>query len=328
MLAAVFDGKTIQLKEDIPPPKLKETDVLIKVKAVGICGTDLSILQGTYQIPTPRILGHEFSGVVSEVGKKVEKIQVGDRVTSEINLTCGNCYFCKTGQKTQCTSVRALGIYEEGAFAKYIKVPEANVHNIHNISFEDATFIEPLAAAIQTFEMAPLRPSDKNIVIIGAGKLGLLLLQVVKQKGLKTIVVGRSNLELAKKLGADLAIPLEKDPRKIIMDETKIGADVVIEATGTSESLDLALRFVRNRGTINLKSTTGIRTMTNLTEIVVRELHLQGSRCGAFPPAIEMIAQGKINVSALISATFPLTKVQAAIDAATKPGAVKIILLI
>ncbi len=327
MLAALYNGKHLELREDIPIPKLKDTEVLIKVKAVGICGTDLSILKGSYKIPVPRILGHEFSGVVSEIGKKVTNVQVGDRVTSEINITCGNCYFCKSGQKTQCISVRAIGIFEDGAFAKYVKVPESNLHNIHELPFEEATFIEPLAAAIQTFEMAPLRETDKNVVILGAGKLGLLILQVVKNKGKKAIVIGRSNLDLAKKLGADLVISIDKDPVKRVMEETKIGADVVVEATGVPEAMDLAMALVRNRGTINLKSTHGIRWMTDLTQIVVRELRIQGSRCGPFPAAIKMLEEGSVHVLDLISATFPLTQIQEAIDAATKPEMVKVIIL-
>jgi len=327
MLAAVYDGKDLVLKEDVSLPKLKESDVLIKVKAAGICGTDLSILKRTYQIPVPRILGHELSGVVSEVGKKVTQVQVGDRVTSEINLSCGNCYFCKSGQRTQCLSVKAIGIYEDGAFAKYIKVPESNLHKIFDIPFEEATFIEPIAAALQTFEMAPLQQNDNTVVIIGAGKLGLLILQVIKNRGRKAIVVDKSHLELAKELGADVIIPLEKDPVKKVMEETKnIGADIVVEATGTPDSMDLALSLVRNRGTINLKSTHGIRTMTDLTQIVVRELKLQGSRCGPFTPAIEMLKEGKIQVKPLISATFPLTQIKEAIDAATKSENIKIIL--
>ncbi len=326
MLAALYNGKHLELREDIPIPKLKDTEVLIKVKAVGICGTDLSILKGSYKIPVPRILGHEFSGVVSEIGKKVTNVQVGDRVTSEINITCGNCYFCKSGQKTQCISVRAIGIFEDGAFAKYVKVPESNLHNIHELPFEEATFIEPLAAAIQTFEMAPLRETDKNVVILGAGKLGLLILQVVKNKGKKAIVIGRSNLDLAKKLGADLVISIDKDPVKRVMEETKIGADVVVEATGVPEAMDLAMALVRNRGTINLKSTHGIRWMTDLTQIVVRELRIQGSRCGPFPAAIKMLEEGSVHVLDLISATFPLTQIQEAIDAATKPEMVKVII--
>lgn len=328
MLAAVFDGADIALREDLDIPKIKDNEVLIKVKAVGICGTDLSILKGTYKIPVPRILGHELSGVISEVGKKVSThVQVGDRVTSEINISCGNCYFCKSGQHTQCTSVKAIGIFVDGAFAKYIKVPETNLHKIHDIEFEDATFIEPLAAALQTFEMAPLREPDKTVVILGAGKLGLLLLQVVKMKGRKVIVIGKSHLELAKKLGADITIALEKEPVKKVLEETKIGADVVIEATGTPDSMDLALSLLRNRGTLHLKSTPGIRSMTDLTQIVVRELRLQGSRCGPFKPAIQLLQEGKISVKPLISATFPLTQIKEAIDAATKSENVKIIIL-
>lgn len=328
MLAAIYDGAAITLREDIEVPKLRDNEVLIKVKAVGICGTDLSILKGTYKIPVPRILGHEFSGVISEIGKKVTGIQVGDRVTSEINISCGNCYFCKSGQRTQCTSVRAIGIFEEGALAKYIKMPDINIHKIHDLPFEEATFIEPLAAALQTFEMSPLRETDKNVVILGAGKLGLLVLQVVKNIGRKPIVIGRSHLDLAKKLGAELTISIDKDPIKKVMEETnKIGADVVIECTGVPESVDLALALVRNRGVINLKSTHGIRSMTDFTQIVVRELKLQGSRCGPFPAAIQELEKGTVHVTDLISSTFPLTQIREAIDAAFKPGTIKVVVL-
>ncbi len=327
MLAAIYNGKNLELREDFDIPKLKENEALLKVKACGICGTDLSILKGSYKIPSPRILGHEFSGVVSEIGKKVSGIEVGDRVTAEINITCGNCYFCKSEQSTQCLSARAIGIYEDGAFAKYIKVPAENLHNIHDIPFDEATFIEPLAAAIQTFQMTPLQEEDTKIVILGAGKLGLLILQVVKNLGRDAIMVGRSHLELAKKLGAELAIQADKEAVKRIMDETKIGADVVIEATGNPEAMDLAISMVRNRGTINLKSTPGIRSMTDLTQIVVRELRVQGSRCGSFLPAIKMLEEKKVQVKELISKTFPLTQIHEAVDAATKSENIKIIVL-
>ncbi|MHA1131460.1 MAG: zinc-dependent alcohol dehydrogenase [Candidatus Helarchaeota archaeon] len=327
MLAAIYDGNQLNLREDVPLPKVKDTEILIKVKACGICGTDLSILRNSYKIPVPRILGHEFSGVVSEVGKKVSNVHVGDRVTSEINLSCGKCYFCDTGQPTQCTSVRALGIFEDGSFAKYVKVPETNVHGILDLHFEVATFIEPLAAAIQTFKMAPLRETDQNIVILGAGKLGLLILQVAKQKGRKVIVIGRSHLDMAQRLGADVVVNVAKEPIKRVLEETKIGADVVIEATGRPEAMDLAMAVVRNRGTIDLKSTPGIRWMTDLTQIVVRELHIQGSRCGAFPPAIKMLDEGTVQVKDLISATYPLNQIHEAIDAATKPENIKIVVL-
>jgi alcohol dehydrogenase len=327
MLAAVYNGTGITLSEDIEVPQLKENEVLIKVKAVGICGTDLSILKGTYKIPVPRILGHELSGIVSKIGKKVTGVQVNDRVTSEINISCRNCYFCRTGQLTQCTSVRAIGIYEEGALAEYVKVPSSNIHNIHDLPFEEATFIEPLAAAIQTFEMAPLQETDQNVVIIGAGKLGLLIMQVVKNMGRKAIVVGRSHLNLAEELGADLIISLDEDPINRIMEETEIGADVVVECTGAPESVDLAMALVRNRGTIDLKSTHGIRWETDLTQIVVRELKLQGSRCGPFPPAIQQLEEGTVHVKDLISSTFSLTQINEAIDAAFKPGSIKIVVL-
>jgi alcohol dehydrogenase len=223
--------------------------------------------------------------------------------------------------------VRAIGIYEEGALAEYVKVPASNIHNIHDLPFEEATFIEPLAAAIQTFEMAPLQETDQRVIIIGAGKLGLLILQIVKNMGRKAMVVGRSHLDLAEQLGADLTISLDEDPINRIMEETEIGADVVVECTGAPESVDLAMALVRNRGTIDLKSTHGIRWETDLTQIVVRELKLQGSRCGPFPPAIQQLEEGAVHVEDLISSTFSLTQINEAIDAAFKPGSIKIVVL-
>ncbi|MHA1270939.1 MAG: zinc-dependent alcohol dehydrogenase [Candidatus Helarchaeota archaeon] len=325
MKAAVLTEKGIKINE-VPKPNVGVNDVLIKNMAVGICGTDISIVKGDYRVPLPRILGHEIAGVVEQIGTNVKDIQIGDRVTSEINISCGKCYFCKKGEKTQCLKVKALGIYIDGGFAEYTVTPSYNVHKIGNINFDDATFIEPLAAAINTFEMSPLKEDHKNIVIIGTGKLGLLILQVAKLTGRKIIAVGRSHLNIATKLGADFIIDVKKDDfEKKIMEITDgIGADVVVETTGNPNGIEMGMKIIRNRGLFCLKSTHGLMVPIDVTAIVVKELHIQGSRCGNFQHTIKLF--DKINVKPLISGIFNLDNIDNAFKMAQNSENIKIII--
>ncbi|MFW9820226.1 MAG: alcohol dehydrogenase catalytic domain-containing protein, partial [Candidatus Thorarchaeota archaeon] len=204
MKAALFDGKVITIK-NIDKPLIRSSQVLVHVKAVGICGTDLAIRQGDLPTPLPIILGHEFVGDVVELGNDVEKSWQNKRVTSEINSNIDfNCYYCNQGLYTQCVSRKAIGIDIDGALAEYIALDSYLLHEIpDSISYEEATFIEPLAAAYQTFEMMPIDDNDKNIAIFGLGKLGLLITQVAISKGLRVIAVDGSNkkLNIAKNYG-------------------------------------------------------------------------------------------------------------------------------
>jgi alcohol dehydrogenase len=318
MKAAVFDGTEINVK-DVPKPILKDSQVLISVKAVGICGTDLAIVKGNLPTPTPIILGHEFTGEVIELGKKVDPSWLGKRVTSEINSNVDyNCYFCKHGMYTQCTSRKALGIDIDGGLGEYIAVEEYLLHEIpKNISYQDATFIEPLAAAYQTFETMRIEKDDKILAIFGQGKLGLLILQVAIQNKLDIIVIDGSNekLFLAKKFGASHIINRLKttDIVKVIQDITNgLGADIVIDTTGNPDALKNVIASCRTRGKIHLKSTHGFDTPINLTDIVVRELTLYSSRCGPFEKAIKGLKSGKIQVKDLISKEFSLKDIKKA----------------
>ncbi|MFX0037109.1 MAG: alcohol dehydrogenase catalytic domain-containing protein, partial [Candidatus Hermodarchaeota archaeon] len=209
MKAAVFDGKEISIKV-VSKPKIKDSQVLVHVKAAGICGTDIAIVKGDLPVPTPIIPGHEFVGDVVEVGKSVDKSWLNKRITSEINSNIDfNCYFCKQGLYTQCISRKAIGIDIDGAFAEYIALDSYLLHEIPDpIPYEEATFIEPLAAAYQTFEMMPFDQNDKIMAIFGLGKLGLLITQVALMKGLQLIVIDGSDhkLNLAKKYGASYLI--------------------------------------------------------------------------------------------------------------------------
>jgi len=319
MKAAVFDGKEIKIKE-VPKPLPTNSQALIRIKATGVCGTDLAIVKGHLNTPTPLILGHEFAGEVVEVGKNVDSSWIGKRVTSEINSNIDfNCFYCKREIFTQCSSRKALGIDIDGAFAQFIAVESYLLHEFpESISYEEATFIEPLAAAYQTFEMMPLGQDDNIAAIFGLGKLGLLIAQVAKLKGLELIAVDGSEkkLSLAKKYGASLVINrLEtKDIPKAIREVTNsLGADIVIDTSGNPDALQDIVASCRTRGKLHIKSTHGLATPINLTDMVVRELTLYSSRCGPFEKAIEGLKSGNIKVKELISQEFNLDEIHEAI---------------
>ena len=317
MKAVIFDGQKNHIQE-VPIPKVSDTQVLIKVKAVGICGTDFAIANGDLPAETPLILGHEFSGEVVEVGNDVDHSWLGKRVTSEINSNIDfNCYYCQRGIYTQCISRKAIGIDINGALAEYIAVESYLIHEIPlDLSFEEATFIEPLAAAYQTFEMMPLNQHDNSIAIFGLGKLGLLILQVAKLYDLNIIAIDGSEfkLSLAKKYGTKHLINRFKVSN--ISEEIKkltnnLGADIVIDCTGVPEALEEIVNSCRTRGKIHIKSTHGIESPINLTDIVVREITLYSSRCGPFELAIKGLKSGEIKVKDLITKIIPFEEAEA-----------------
>jgi threonine dehydrogenase-like Zn-dependent dehydrogenase len=317
MKAVIFDGQKNSIQE-VPIPKVSDSQVLIKVKAVGICGTDFAITNGDLPIATPIILGHEFSGEIVKIGKDVDRSWLGTRVTSEINSHLDfECFYCQRGMYTQCISRKAIGIDINGALAEYIVVESYLIHEIpEKLSFEEATFIEPLAAAYQTFEMMPLNQDDKNVAIFGLGKLGLLILQVARSHDLNIMAVDGSELKLslAKKLGAKHVINrfkvsnISEEIKKIT---NNFGADIVIDCTGVPKALDEIVASCRTRGKIHVKSTHGIETPINLTEIVVREITLYSSRCGPFELAIKGLKSGRIKVKDLITKIIPFEGVEA-----------------
>ena len=312
MKAAVFDGENIHLKS-VDDPKINDSQVLIRVKSVGICGTDLAITQKSLPVPTPLILGHEFAGDVVEVGSEVDQKWLNKRVTSEINSNIDfECYYCKQGNYTQCVSRKALGIDIDGALAEFIAVESYLLHEIPNsISYDEATFIEPLAAAYQVFEVMPLDQIDKIMAIFGLGKLGLLITQVALLKGLRIIVVDGSHkkLALAKQFGVQYL--LNRFEGSSVSNKIKdltngLGADIVVDATGNPAALKDVIASCRTQGKVHIKSTHGVDTPINLTDMVVRELTLYSSRCGLFDKAIEGLKSGKIKVDKLISKKYNL----------------------
>ncbi|MBD3197174.1 MAG: alcohol dehydrogenase catalytic domain-containing protein [Candidatus Lokiarchaeota archaeon] len=318
MKAAIYNGNSLKI-ENIKKPMLKDSQVLVKVKSVGICGTDIAINNGHLKTPTPIILGHEFSGEITEVGSNIDPTIIGKRVTSEINSNIDfSCYFCKRGLFSQCESRKALGIDINGALAEYIALDDYLIHDIpDNLTYEEATFIEPLAAAYQVFEMMPKESNDKILTIFGLGRLGLLITQVAKQLGFQLICVDKSEkkLALAQKFGANFMINSENENEVVqeIRDLTDgLGSDIVLDTTGNPDALNEIIKSCRTRGKIHIKSTHGLNVPINLTDIVVRELKIFTSRCGPFEKSIQGLYTGKIQVNDLISRQYELNEIYAA----------------
>jgi len=311
-----------------PTPSLRPEEALIRVRHAGICGTDLALYSGAYEASLPMVLGHEFAGEVLAVGDERDSSRVGARVTAEINNTCLSwnlpdpCPACRAGISNHCSKRTVLGISgADGAFAELVKTPVRNLHALpERMSFEHGTFVEPLAAAIQTFEVAPISPGD-IVVVLGAGRLGVLVCKVAALKGARVIAVSRSaeRLQLAERFGAHVLIDASRaDVRSEVMALTGgLGADVVVEAAGSPEGLNSAFDLVRQRGTICVKSTPGSATPAfPLTRAVVDEIRIQGSRCGPFGKAIRLMTRHDLDMDALVSCEYPLNEIEAALDAA------------
>ena len=354
MKAAVYDGSLLQVK-DVAEPTMGPDDVLIKVRFCGICGTDVAIVNGWLKGPVPIIIGHEFSGDVIKVGNPKYEHLIGKKVTCEINANiCGKCYYCVRGIPTQCIKRKALGIDIAGGMAEYISVPNYLVHILpDSINYEQGTFIEPLAAAYQTFEMMPLNPAPsqlttakvkssigsvavnlktENVAIFGMGKLGLLILQVAKQYGLNIIVVDNSDkkLNLANKLGASVSI----NPSKIdVVEKIKaitngVGVDYAIDCTGDEKVFQQLISVTRSRGKIHVKSTHGLPVAINLTELVVREISIHTSRCGPFNKAIQGLESKKISITEILTNIFPLDQINRAIECLKEASTIKVLIKI
>lgn len=309
---AITDGLTYSRTWPVPEPQPGQA--LIRVTRAGICNTDLELVKGYLNFAG--ILGHEFVGEV--VAGDPEWI--GKRVVGEINVACGQCDLCLAGYATQCRNRTTVGIdRHDGAMADHIALSTNNLHIVPDgVSDDEAVFTEPLAAALQILECDPVSPND-DIVLIGAGKLGLLCAQVLHLTGAQVRVVIRRphQAELVSRWGIQ---PVSYD------DLPRGHAHVVVDCTGTADGFSAALNIVRPRGTIHLKSTYFGLPQADLTRVVVDEIRLIGSRCGPFPAALRLLASRHIDVQSLIAARYPLDNALAAFEHAARPGMLKVLL--
>lgn len=315
MRAFVVENGTAQLVNRQQPQPSKD-QALLKIRRAGICNTDLEIIRGYMRFSG--VLGHEFVAEVVECPS--DPSWVGRRVVGEINVPCGECDFCNRDIPSQCRNRTTVGIdRHDGAFAEYMTLEIGCLHALpDSISDDEAVFVEPLAAALQVTELEPIH-SDANVILIGAGKLGILTAQIVALTGANLRVAVRSNrpIPVLEQLGLPWA-KLDDLPLK--------QADVVVECTGNEAGFQSALELVKPRGSIVLKSTYVGSPTVNLTRVVVDEIRLVGSRCGPFDAAIRLLESKLVNVSPLIEARYSLDETAIAIERAGVPGTLKVLL--
>jgi alcohol dehydrogenase len=315
MRALYFDGR-LQYQPDASDPTPPPGEALIRTRLAGICNTDLEIVRG--YMGFKGVLGHEFVGVVARADDAPE--MVGQRVVGEINAYCGQCPTCRRGDPTHCPNRTTLGIdRRNGTMADYFTLPVNLLHPVPPaVPDEWAVFTEPLAAACEITDQVHIRPTDR-VVVLGDGKLGLLIAQVLQLTGCNLLSVGRHPEKLA--------ILERRGIRTQIAGEgVAPGADVVVEATGSAEGFAAARALVRSRGTLVLKSTFHAEVTLDLSMVVVDEVTLIGSRCGPFPSALRLLDQRLVDVDPLIHETFSLDEGLVAFERAVAPGVLKVLL--
>lgn len=304
---------------DMPEPEIGPEEVLIRVKACGICGSDVHGFDGSTgrRVP-PLVMGHEASGIVAKTGSAVKSISEGDRVTFDSMISCGKCAFCRRGQINLCDNRQVLGVScgdyrRHGAFAEYVSVPQHIVYRMpDNLSFEHAAMVEPVSVAVHAVEITPVRLGD-TAVVVGSGMIGALTIQAARLAGCARIIavdLEDHKLELAKQAGADDAInPKTTDPVQYVLDATGgRGADVAFEAVGATEPIRTAILSVRKGGTVTLIGNVRPNIDLPLQSVVTREIRLQGScaSSGEYPQCIALMGRGSINVAPFLTAKAPL----------------------
>ena len=283
-------------------------ECLIRVSHAGICGTDLQMLAGYADFSG--VPGHEFVGVVEDAPAE-DAHWVGKRVVGEINVGCGDCRRCARGVKEHCASRTVLGIRgRSGAFADYLTLPASNLHEVPaGIDDQAAVFVEPIAAACRIFEQVPLGCATR-VAVVGDGRLGNVTAQVLRTRTPHVTLLGRheDKLRIAREVGIDARQSHSVSERY----------DLVVEATGRPEGLGHAIDLVEPRGTIVLKSTCHGDTTLPFRTVPVHEIAIVGSRCGAFKPAIELLATGAVQTSPLVAHSFPLEEYERAFETARR----------
>lgn len=314
MFALVCD-KEPRLVRDRAEPIRRPGEALVELRVAGICDTDLQLSRG--YMGFSGVLGHEFVGIVLESDRADVR---GRRVVADINAGCGQCRDCRQSRGHHCKTRTVLGIVaRDGALAERFTVPDRCLVAVPNdVDDDHAVFAEPLAAALHVVDELP--EGTKRAVVLGDGKLGQLVARAVASAGVKTTLVGHhaDKLALAKTSGLDTA--LERDIGRDLDD-----ADVVVDATGSTSGLSLALRLTKPRGTVILKTTVAGSSSVDLSPIVVNELRVVGSRCGDIARAVAVLATRSVDPTPLIAHRFPLSRAEEALRRAGEPGVLKVL---
>jgi L-iditol 2-dehydrogenase len=327
--------------QELPAPQPAADEVLVAVKACGICGSDVHGMDGSSgRRRPPIVMGHEAAGIIAAAGADVTSWTAGDRVTFDSTIYCGECEFCRRGEINLCDNRRVLGVScedyrRDGAFAEFVAVPQRVLYRLPDgLSFEHAALVEPFAIALHAIRRAPVALND-TVVVVGAGMIGLALVQALRHTGCGRLIavdVADDRLALAKKFGAtNLVNSAREDAARVILDLMRgRGVDVAFEAVGITATVDLAIRSLRKGGALALVGNVAPKIEFPLQLAVTRELSLHGSCSsrGEYPAVLDMLARGDLQPAPLISAFAPLADGAAWFDRLYRkePGLMKVVL--
>lgn len=321
MKALVLEEYMKLAYREVPMPAMQDDEVLVKVKAVGICGSDVHGMDGSSgrRIP-PIIMGHEASGIIEAAGSKVDGWKNGDRVTFDSTIYRRDDWYTQKGMYNLSDGRMVLGVStpefkKHGAFAEYVTVPQHILHRIpEGVSFIQAALVEPAAVSLHAINLSPMSSED-TVLVIGAGMVGMFVIQLLRIKGCKHIIavdLEPSRLELAKKLGAEFAfVPGDAALGKTVLELTdNRGVDCAIEVVGIGNSVQLGISLLRKGGTITLLGNLSPEVTIPMQAVVTKQLRLQGSCAinGEYPEILELISKGKLDMEAILSAEAPLSE--------------------
>ncbi|WP_068673473.1 zinc-binding dehydrogenase [Oceanobacillus sp. Castelsardo] len=321
--------------EQLDKPSAGESEVLVKVHATGICGTDVHILKDEYPANYPVALGHEYSGYIEEVGSKITNFKKGDRVVSHTAaVTCGNCYYCKHGLLMLCEERKSIGSGVNGAFAEYVVVPAELTYKIpENISMDEAALSEPLACIVRSvIERATVKAGD-SVIVSGPGTIGLLTQQVVQASGGNVTVVGtsqdRARLELAKELGAMDIIVVDDEREQEKLQSIMGTFDVAFECSGVAPSADNCLHLLKKTGLYVQVGLFGKKILFDHDLALMKEINITNSYASeptSWVRALQLLESEKVNVKPLISNKLPLEEWEKGFDIVMNKGGFKVLL--
>ncbi len=343
MRAVVLNGPNDFAPTDVPKPIIGDNDMLLEMKKAAICGTDMRILAGTKTkgVRYPSVIGHEMCGVISEIGKNVTGFQVGDKVSIANVIPCGSCPACLEGRENACMNRKAIGYEFDGGFEEYVLIPEiaiksGNVIKLpEEVSFTAGALIEPLACCIRGLKNAGTGFND-TVLIVGAGPIGLMHMQLSKIAGAKQVIVSEPNAmrrEVALELGADRVVdPTKEDLEKIIMDATGgMGADIIVMAIGVPALVNSTLKLCKKGGTVNLFAGfagTG-ECSIEVNTIHYNEINVNGSTAykrADYLEAADMVMTKKINLDKIATHTFKIDEFQSAYEMCKSGQGLKVII--
>jgi D-arabinitol dehydrogenase (NADP+) len=316
MKAIVYEAPRQFKYKDVPEPEIESDDVLVRIDACGLCGTDLHIHEGEFAPSFPLIPGHEFTGEIVALGAEVKDLQEKQRVVGNSNESCGKCFYCMRGDFLLCLNLRAYGVTQDGGFAQYLRIKADRIFPISNLSYREAVMVEPTSCAIHGMEVLAMKPGS-DVLLFGAGPTGQVLAQLLKLNGAGRLVVAAPagpKLDLIERLAADEVVVIDrKNPdqhRARLRELSPTGFDYIIEATGSASVCEDALQFARRGATLLVYGVYPDKDTVrfNPFDVFRREITIKGSfaQIDAFPRALAYLESGKIKVNEIVTDEFAL----------------------